>query len=226
MDAATLGIAASLALLTAGLGFLAARAFLRGYRARVRVQMWWAGGLGLATGAMAVETIVYTGIQTDWLLQTYVFLSAALVGILSVGAFRVFRRPRLEGAYSAYVLGASAVLAIATFATPVPAGMVTQGIITGNPPLVLLLLSSLITGPATVVLLTSAGSSLRRSRDWRTLLMVGGALVLGTGGFLYIASFPVALYYAEFVGILLLFVGLMSLRSAPHPAPSASPTSA
>jgi hypothetical protein len=224
MDAQTVGIAVSLALLTAALGFLAGRAFVRGYRAKALVQIWWAGGLAMAGGAMAVETVVYLGLVDQPLLQSYVFLSAALVGVLSIGACRVLRRPRLERGYTGYILATCAVLGVASFLTPLSSGMVTQGIITGNPPLLILILSTFVTGPATIVLLTSAASSLRRSRDWRTLLMVAGALVLGAGGTLYIASFPVALYYAEFLGILLLFVGLLSLKpsgtSAPAPAPA------
>ncbi len=107
-----------------------------------------------------------------------------------------------------------------------PLSMVTQGIITGDPPLLLIVISSLVTGPATIVLLASSVSSLRRSRDWRTLLLVAGALVLGAGGTFYIASFPVVLYYAEFIGIVLLFAGLMSLKPMAPAAPAVHPTPA
>jgi hypothetical protein len=58
--------------------------------------------------------------------------------------------------------------------------------------------------------------------------MAGGAIILGAGGALYIASFPIALYYAEFVGILLLFLGLISLpqaSSAPAPVQSGESSS-
>jgi len=226
MDPNAAFLTASLLLLTGALGFLSARAFLRFYRTRVMVQVWWAGGLALSTGAMAVESIVYAGILTEPLLQAYVFLSGALVGILSIGATRVLRSPRLELGYSLYTVLACGVLGVFSFTTSMPLGMVTQGIITGDPPLSLLIISSLVTGPATIVLLASSASSLRRSRDWRTLLLVAGALVLGAGGTLYIASFPVALYYAEFIGIVLLFTGLMSLKPMAPAAPAVHPTPA
>jgi hypothetical protein len=101
--------------------------------------------------------------------------------------------------------------------------MVSGGIITGNPPVLLLVLSSLVTGPATVVLLTASYLALRRSWRWQTLLMIAGAVILGAGGTLYIASFPVALYYAEFLGIILLFLGLMSLpQTSSHATPVSS----
>jgi hypothetical protein len=76
-----------------------------------------------------------------------------------------------------------------------------------------------------VVLVGSAIQGLRRSRRWQTLLMVAGALVLGGGGTLYIASFPVALYYAEFIGIGLLFLGLVNLPTT-APVPARTPTPA
>ena len=225
MDGGTALILISLALLTGALATLAVRGLARFRRSGVRVQLWWALGLALAAAAMAVETIVYAGVVSEGLLAVYVFLSAALVGVLSLGAVRVFRRPRIEPVYAVYILATSVLLAIACAVTPLPGSMVTNGIITGDPPLLLIAISTLITGPATIVLLASAASSLRRARDWRTLLMIAGALVLGAGGTLYIASFPVALYYAEFLGIVLLFAGLVSLKPAAPPAvaPVAAP---
>jgi hypothetical protein len=225
VDAESLGIAVSLLALTVLLVVLAARAVARFFETKSRPQLMWGGGLALAAAAMAVESVVYFGIVTSPILQTYVFLSAAIVGVLSLGATRVLRSPRIERAYTGYILAASGLVAVACAMTPLPTAMVTGGIIAGNPPLLLILLSSLVTFPATVVLLTATVVSLRRSRRWQTLLMAAGAIILGAGGTLYIASFPIALYYAEFLGILLLFFGLVSLQSstpAPSPSPAAS----
>jgi hypothetical protein len=68
-----------------------------------------------------------------------------------------------------------------------------------------------VTIPATVVLLTAAVVHLRRTFRPKGLLMITGACILGAGGAFYIASFPVVLYYAEFVGIVMLFLGLTDL---------------
>jgi hypothetical protein len=228
VDAEIVGIAVSLLALTALLVVLSVRAIARFFETRSRPQVMWGGGLACAAAAMGVESIVYFGIVTSGILQTYVFLSAAIVGVLSLGATRVLRSPRLENVYTAYTLVAVAVVAVACALTPLPSTMVSSGIITGNPPLLLILLSSLVTVPATVVLLTATFLSLRRSHRWQTLLMAAGALILGAGGALYIASFPIALYYAEFLGILLLFLGLVSLQSsttAPAPAAATHPAS-
>jgi len=213
MDGAFAAIDLSLWVLCALLLILFARSLRKYSVSHSRVELMWGGGLALAAAAMAVEAIVFLGAVSSPLLQAYVFCSAAIVGVLSLGATRVLKSPRLERAYTAYVAATCAMVGAASFLTPLPSSMVSGGIITGNPPLLLLVLSTLVTGPATIVLLTASAVSLRRSRKWQNLLMIAGALILGAGGTLYIASFPVALYYAEFLGIVLLFFGLISLPS-------------
>ncbi|MGD0718529.1 MAG: hypothetical protein ABSA15_02990 [Thermoplasmata archaeon] len=223
MDVTSDAIGLSLFLLTALLAVLSVSGLIRFYRSRVPSQLMWASGLALAAAAMGIEAVVYAGMVSSALLQAYVFLSAAIVGILSLGATRVLRRPRLEEVYTAYTLLACVLVAVACAIVPLPLSMVTDGIIMGNPPLSLIVLSSLVTVPATIVLLVATAVSLRRSWRWQTLLMATGAVILGAGGALYIASFPIALYYAEFLGIFFLFLGLVSLPStarASVPAPT------
>jgi hypothetical protein len=214
MDDQSIVLTISLAMLGLALAVVSARAIAKFVATRSLPQAAWGAGLALASAAMFVETIVYLGFITVPLLQAYVFLSAAIVGVLSLGATRVLRNPRFEVAYAALILVGCTLVGIASFVTPLSLSMVSNGVIAGNPPLVLLLLSSVVTGPATVVLLASAAISLKRSWRWQTMLMVAGALVLGAGGTLYIASFPIALYYSEFIGIGLLFLGLMSLPAS------------
>jgi hypothetical protein len=221
LNAEFYAIASSLLVLSGLLLILSVRAFVRYRESPTRAQLMWGSGLVFATGAMFVEAAVYLGSVSSFVLEAYVFFSAAIVGVLSLGATKILRSPRLERGYTAYIVATCALVALFSFLTPLPPNsMVSGGIITGNPPFLLLVLSSLVTGPATIVLLTASYLSLRRSWRWQTLLMIGGAVILGAGGTLYIASFPVALYYAEFLGIILLFLGLISLpQSASHSTP-------
>ncbi len=211
MDFEGWAIAASLAALSSVLALLSARGFLRFARERDSHQVLWAVGLGFGAAATVLELVAYLGFVTVWLLQAYVFFSAAIVGVLSLGSVRAFRRPRLARAYGAYTGAAIALVALVTFATPLSTSMVVGGVIARNPPVLLLVLSSLVTVPATVVLLGACVLSLRRAFRWKGLLLLAGASVLGAGGAFYLAAFPVMLYYAEFVGILLLFLGLVDL---------------
>ncbi|HLN50690.1 MAG TPA: hypothetical protein VK455_01320, partial [Thermoplasmata archaeon] len=211
MDVEMLGIALSLILLTATLGALAARGLVRYLHDRSRPQLMWGVGLLLAAVATTVELVVYLGFVDSPLLQTYVFLSAAIVGVLSLGSTRAIRSIRFRNGYTAYTLATCGIVGVFTVATPLSSSMVSGGVITGNPPVDLLILSTLVTVPATVVLLGAVVLSLRRSWQWRTVMMGIGASVLAGGGALYIASFPVALYYSEFIGIVLIFLGLVTL---------------
>lgn len=214
MDPQVLGIAASLAVLTAALSSLSLRGLMRFARSHFPTELMWGVGLALASVATAGELLVYLGVVTTPLLQLYVFLSAAIVGMLSLGSTRVLRQRSVRVGYTAYTLAACALVAVFSFTTPLsPASMVTGGVISGNPPATLLVLSSLVTVPATLVLLGAVLLALRKQWRWRTVMMGIGASVLAAGGALYIASFPVALYYSEFVGIVLITLGLVSL---PH----------
>lgn len=226
MDAEGWGIAASLALLTGVLVSLAGRGFVRFYRTRKHSQLGWGVGLGFGAFATAIELSAFLGFVTPVMLQAYVFFSAAIVGTLSLGSVRAFKRPLYRNLYAGYIIAVSVVVGVFCFLTPVPGSMVVNGVISGNPPVFLIVLSSLITIPATVVLLGFAVVSLRRSFHWKGLLMIAGASVLAAGGAFYIASFPVALYYAEFIGIVLLFIGLTDFSSwiAPAPVPTPSTT--
>jgi len=214
VDTTAVGIALSLAVLTVALGILSARGLVRFLRDHNRGQLMWGLGLSLATAATAVEVVVYLGVVASPLLQAYVFCSAAIVGVLSLGSTRAIRSARFRTGYTAYTLVMCAVVAGFSFTTPLPNSMISSGVITGNPPMTLLVLSTLVTGPATVVLLSAVVLSLRMSWQWRTVMMGIGASVLAAGGALYIASFPVALYYAEFIGIILIFLGLVRLPQA------------
>jgi len=220
MDAEWVFLAVSLALLTAALAVLAGRSLLRFLRQHEPTQAMWAGGMSLAAAAMAIEAAVFVGYTSTVLLEGYVFASAALVGLLSIGCSHVIRVRWFVKTYAGFILAACAALAFLSFSTPLPSSMVSNGIISGDPPLSLLIVSSIVTGPATIVLLAASVVSLRRSHRWQTLMIIAGALVLGTGGSLYIASFPVFLYYAEFIGIVLLFAGVVSL---PTPARLGAP---
>jgi hypothetical protein len=220
------GIAISLGLLCVVLGALSARGFFRFVTNHDRHQVMWAVGLGMGTAATTLELLAFVGIVSSLLLQAYVFFSAAIVGVLSLGTLRAFHRPRWNRTYLAYIGASLAVVAFYSFSTPMPNSMVSAGVISGNPPLLLLVLSSLVTVPATIVLLTACVLSLRKSFRWRGLLMLSGACVLGAGGAFYIASFPVMLYYAEFIGIVLLFFGLVDFSRWSLTSPTAAPVPA
>jgi len=222
MNLEAVAITISLTLLTVVLAFLT----IRGFRSWVYHpdghRLAWPVGLSFATAATTIEVLAYIGTVDSVMLEAYVFFSAAIVGVLALGALRAFSSPRWIRGYLVFTIAGLGALAVTCFSTPLPSSMVQAGVISGDPTTLLLALSILITVPATVVLLWASVISLRRRFRWQGMMILTGAITLGTGGFLYIASFPVILYYAEFIGIFLLFLGLVDLSglfaSAPRDA--------
>src|SRR5579863_8196130 len=149
-------VSVSLALLAVALGGLSVRGLLKFARGGTRTQLWWGLGLGLGSAGMVVEFVTFLGLTNSLLLQLYIFLSAGIVGILSLGSACAYHSPRFEKGYTVYQAFCLALVLFFSFDLPAPANMVTQGIITGNPALLLLVLSSFVTVPATVVLLLAA----------------------------------------------------------------------
>jgi hypothetical protein len=208
----------SLVALTALGGALTAIVFRRWRGSQRRADFYWGLGLALVTLTLAQETVVYAGEVSDLFLRSYFFFVALLVGILSLGSAELALRPGIRRVYWAYLGVATLVMGYLTLVTPVPVGVVHHGVITGNPDLIVVLSSSVITFPAAVLMAGSALLGAIRGRRWNLLYIALGILVISAAGGLYIVSFPVTLYYAEFVGVVLLFLGFIRL-SAPSPQP-------
>ena len=210
-------VLASLAVLAALAGALTAIVALRWRRLRRPAELYWWIGLALVTATLAEEAGVVGGWDPMALLQSYFFLVALLVGVLSLGSASLALSGRARSAYFAYILLTSALTGVVAFLLPVGGSVVTGGVITGFPGLELTVASSLVTFPAaTLMAVTSLHGAFVRKR-WNLLYIGLGIVIISAAGSLYIASFPAALYYAEFVGVLLLFLGFIRL---PAPAPA------
>ena len=80
----------------------------------------------------------------------------------------------------------------------------------GVPPLLVTIFSTLITIPASAVLLVVAIKSYLKTKNKKMLSIIAGVVFVVIAGTLYIVSFPSLLYISEFVGILLLWYGFYS----------------
>ncbi|MHB8352636.1 MAG: hypothetical protein ACYDFT_08145 [Thermoplasmata archaeon] len=168
-------------------------------------------GLLLTGITIAEEAVVYGGFLASILLQTYFFLVALLVGILSLGSASLSFRPRAFRLYGLYVIALALVTATIAFASPIPGSVVSQGVITGSPGLPLIISSSLLTFPAAAIMAATSLLGAWRTHRWNLIYIFAGILVISGAGSLYIASMPVTLYYAEFVGVVLLFLGFVRI---------------
>lgn len=203
------------------LGALLIARFLRDRR---RAFLFWGAGILLTSLTLVEEAALYLGVWSELLIQSYLVLVAVLVGLLSLGSAELSLHGFARSAWTVYVGASSALLAGAAAVYPSSTAILADGVVTGLPPTPVLALSMLVTIPAALLLIVTSFYGAVWQHRYHLLFVTAGAIVLSASGGLYVAAFPLSLYYAEFAGVLLLFLGfvrLPALSTAPgrHPAP-------
>lgn len=198
----------------AALGFLAALAVLlaavelaRHRAGRGTAHRYWSAGLFLVGLTLLMEAVFYLGVVPVPLLGAYLFLVAALVGVLSLGSAESWAGAVRRRLYAGYIAATSVATGLACLLAPSPASIVVGGVVSGSPSLAVVITSSLVTFPAAAVMVVGSIRDALRSRRWRLLGVAAGILVISVAGALYLVSVPITLYFAEFAGVVLLFFG-------------------
>jgi hypothetical protein len=199
---------------------------LRRYQVEQRVcYLYWGLGLLLFFVTLVEEALLDFGVWSQPLIQSYLVLVAVLVGILSMGSAELSLAARWRWPYFGYIGVTSVALAVVGFSTTISTSIMTDGVVSGVPPTSIVLISSLITFPAAILLIVSALYGVVKYHRLHLLYIAIGTAVISAAGTLYLVSFPATLYYAEFVGILLLFLGFVRIprltsesTQQPHPA--------
>ncbi len=217
-------IAASLGVLSAAALLLAVMVFLRFYRERQACHLYWSVGLFLVFVTLAEEVPLYVGVWSEPLIQSYLILVAILVGILSLGSAELALSGRWRTVWFGYMGVMSAGLVVFGLTTSVSPGIVVNGVVSGLPPPMIEILSTLITVPGALLLIVASLYGAIRQRRYNLLYIAFGTAVISAAGALYLVSIPVTLYYAEFVGVVLLFLGFVKIPrlSGPRPQPGAA----
>lgn len=173
--------------------------------------IFWSTGMWLFALASFLEILFSVGIYTISLIDAYLFSVAVLVQFLSMGSLALTKKETIFKAYAGYSIAADALLAIALAVYPV-GYILTNGVVFGLLPLFVTIVSSIITFPAAVILIVVGALSYRKRRDTKMLSIIAGTIVVSIAGTLYIAKYPAFLYYAEFLGIVLLWTGFVDFR--------------
>jgi hypothetical protein len=189
-----------------------------------RAHLFWTVGLVMVAVSLVVEAVFFYGTWSSVLAQTYFFLVAVLVGLLSMGSAELLFSVRAKWAYGAYMVGMMATVGFLSFSEPIDSSILSGGVVTGNPPIAVVIASTMLTVPAAAIMIYGSVRSAFQLRQWRLLSLAAGILVISAAGGLYIVSVPITLYFAEFVGVFLLYVGFggFPIGSATR-RPSASP---
>ena len=173
--------------------------------------IFWSTGMWLFALASFLEILFSVGIYTISLIDAYLFSVAVLVQFLSMGSLALTKKETIFKAYAGYSIAADALLAVALAVYPV-GYILTNGVVFGLLPLFITIVSSIITFPAAVILIVVGALSYRKRRDTKMLSIIAGTIVVSIAGTLYIAKYPAFLYYAEFLGIVLLWTGFVDFR--------------
>lgn len=204
-------IAASLAALSVVALLLAVLVLRRYQRERRACYLYWGLGLFLFFVTLVQEAVLDFGVWSQPLIQSYLILTAVLVGFLSLGSAEMSLSARWRWPYFGYIGVMSVALVVVGFMVSIPTSIMSGGVVSGLPPTSIDLISSLITFPAAVLLIVSALYGVIKQHRLHLLYIAFGTGVLSAAGTLYLASFPATLYYAEFVGIFLLFLGFVRI---------------
>ena len=204
-------IAASLVVLSAIALALAVLVLRRYFAERRPCYLYWGAGLFLFFVTLVEEAALDFGVWSQPLIQSYLVLVAVLVGVLSLGSAELSLAPRWRWPYFGYIAATSVALAVLGFTVTISTSIMTDGVVAGLPPTSIDLVSSLITFPAAVLLIVSSLYGAVKQHRLNLLYIAVGTGVISAAGTLYLVSFPATLYYAEFVGILLLFLGFVKV---------------
>lgn len=179
---------------------------------RMKSYLFWSIGLWLFALSVSEELLFSAGYYNELLIASYLGIVALLVEFLAFGSIQLLKADRVKKSY--YIYSIITALALVYFLSTETVGNILENyVVYGAVPLGIILVSSLITFPAAVVLIMTAGLTYKRTRNRQMLSIIAGVVVVSIAGSLYIAQFPAFLYYSEFVGILLLWLGFFSV---PH----------
>ncbi|KQB35412.1 hypothetical protein [Acidiplasma cupricumulans] len=190
-------------LLTAG---LTAVIFMKYQKNHGLHLLYWGLGLLVFVISVFLELLMAAGIFSRFLIDLYLFLVAILVDFLAMGSFALFGNKKYLNYYYLYTGLASIFLLITLIIYPV-GKIIIHHIVFGPLPLMVVVSSSFVSFPAAFFIILIAALSYKKSRNIKLLSIIAGVIVVSIAGTLYIAAIPVFLYYAEFIGILLLWIG-------------------
>lgn len=173
--------------------------------------LYWSAGMWIFALSDLFEVLFAFGIYNQPMAKVYLFLVALLVVPLAMGSLELTksRRPRIT--YLVYSVITVLILAYYTFTANV-GNIVTDSVVNGNLPLNVIVWSSVITFPALIIIVAIAALGYIRTKRKKLLWIIAGMIVFAVGGMLYVESLPGSVYYAEFIGLVMLWLGFFDFN--------------
>lgn len=171
--------------------------------------LFWSLGMWSFTIGVLLEILFAFNISSEPLIALYLFIVAALVEFLALGSMQLIQSKKLKQVYYAYCIITTIFVGYSLIVVKIT-NFIMDYIAFGNPPLIVIVSSSLVTFPAAAILIIIALKSYLKTKSYQMLSIIIGVVIVSIAGTLYIVQFPSLLYAAEFIGILLLWIGFYS----------------
>lgn len=178
---------------------------------RYASHLFWSIGLWLFAIGVAEEIAFAFGIYSEFLISAYLFIVVLIVEALALGSIQLIKSRMVKLAYYCFVI-ISSLLVLASLLTSTIGNILENYVVFGNLPLSVIVTSSLCTFAAAIVIVVIAAMSYMKKKNVKMLYIITGVIVVSIAGTLYIVSFPEFLYFSEFFGILLLWLGFFDFK--------------
>ncbi|MCL4398439.1 MAG: hypothetical protein M1322_01290 [Candidatus Parvarchaeota archaeon] len=192
-------------LLTVPLAALMTYKFLK---KKGKSQLYWSIGLWLFGIGVLLEVLFSFDIYSAFLIKSYLAAVAFLVSFLALGSTALLKNKSIFNYYSIFFILSAIFIAYSLVISNI-GNVLTNYVVFGVLPLLVVISSSVMTFPAAAMLILVAVLSYRKTSSKKMLSIIAGVLIVSIAGSLYIAHFPAFLYYSEFIGILLLWLGFI-----------------
>ena len=191
--------------LTLGLAIIMSYRYVR---KRSKPLLYWSTGMWFFVIGILLEVIFAFGIYSEFLIALYLFVVVMVVESLAIGSMQLIKSIKLKSSYYLYSIITTVLLAYSLYASNI-GNVITNHIVFGALPIFIVITSSIVTFPAAAILIAIAAISYLHRHSAKMLSIIAGVVVVSIAGTLYIAAIPAFLYYSEFIGILLLWLGFI-----------------
>ena len=191
--------------LTLGLAIIMSYRYVRKHS---KPLLYWSTGMWFFAIGVFLEVIFAFGIYSEFLIALYLFIVVMVVESLAIGSMQLIKSIKLKSSYYIYSIITTVLLAYSLYASNI-GNVITNHIVFGALPIFIVITSSIVTFPAAAILIAIAAISYLHRHSAKMLGIIAGVVVVSIAGTLYIAAIPAFLYYSEFIGILLLWLGFI-----------------
>lgn len=192
-------------ILTLGLTLIMSKRY---FKVKSKSLLFWSSGMWAFTIGVLLELVFAFNYYNSGLIKFYLFIVTVIVEFLAMGSVQLLKNKKYTNIYSGFMIITTLLAAVVISISKI-SNIILSYIVYGILPLSVVLVSSLITFPAAIILAVIAIKSLIKKRSSKMMSILLGVIVVSVAGSLYIVEIPVFLYYSEFIGILLLWYGFM-----------------